>query len=387
MKKIIIKLLVIAFFISGCGSTAPLSSQTASPAFDEQSSYSTINLTVVGDIMVHDTQIAAAYDRENDTYNFDDSFAEVKKYLSESDLTIGNLETTLAGEKSKYTGYPKFNAPESLATALKDIGFDVLITANNHAYDRKEEGVINTIYNLRAAGLENVGTYLSQEDRETPWLKEINGLKVALLAYTYGINGLILPPGKSYLVNLLNLEVIVEDIKKAKKMGAEIIICYLHFGVEYESLPNSVQKEVVRKLFQAGGDIILGSHPHVLQPGEFIPEDGNKLVIYSLGNFISSQKGLERQSGAIYNLQLTKNRQTGEIFISEVNFVPVYTQRYLKNKKLSFIVLPLEQTLKNRSHAFLNENDYLILEKAWRYTVLLLSSSPRISIYREKNDL
>ncbi|WP_227767813.1 CapA family protein [Zhaonella formicivorans] len=379
----LVLIITAVFILSGCGSAVTLPAPIMPRDNIKPPEVQTVTIAAVGDIMVHDTQIASAHNIEDDSYNFTESFQEVKKYLTAADLTIGNLETTLAGKDLKYTGYPRFNAPESLAEALKDVGFDVLVTANNHAFDRKATGVIRTINNLRAYGLEHVGTSRSQEEREKILLKDIKGIKIAFLAYTYGLNGFNMPKNQTYLVNLLDKEVIGNDIAKAKEAGAEVIICAVHFGTEYRVGPNDFQKEVVDYLFSTGVDIVLGSHPHVLQPAQLLPEWGNKLVIYSLGNFISSQKGIERQSGAIYNIVLGKDMSTGKVTVSGVNYVPIYTQRYYEHRKLKFKILSIEQALQSRSYNFLTDSDYVVLQKAWDNITGLLSTEPGIKVFRE----
>ncbi|HHU31318.1 MAG: CapA family protein [Zhaonellaceae bacterium] len=337
-------------------------------------------LVAVGDIMVHDTQIAQAYDPITKTYNFDESLLEVADWLRNGDLTLGNLETTLAGEDLKYSSYPRFNTPESLAETLKKLGFDIIFTSNNHSFDRKEVGVIRTIENLKSFGLEHVGTRSSSEEKGY-LVKDVNGIKMGFLAYTYGLNGFTLPQGKDYLVNLLVVDKILADVELIREQ-VDLVVCYLHFGQEYKSEPTNEQKDIVEVLWDAGVDIVLGSHPHVLQE-ICLSKDRNKLVIYSMGNFVSSQKGLERQTSAIFRINIKKDLTENKVIIEEVEYIPIYTYRYIEDNRLKFKVLPLGYTLQSKPYDFVKEDDYLNLEKALRHAEHIMSLNSAGVIIRQ----
>lgn len=170
----------------------------------------------VGDVMMHDGQIWAGYDNTTDTFDYSEFFHIVKDEITAADIAMANLETTLAGKEQKYTGYPMFNSPDELADALKDAGFDIIVTSNNHSLDRGAKGALRTIQVLKERGLVPLGTYESEEERETILIKEANGITFAFLSYTYGTNGIPIPKDKPYLVNLMDEEVILEDLKKLK---------------------------------------------------------------------------------------------------------------------------------------------------------------------------
>jgi len=368
--KVILLLVFLFLCLVGCGSQVSNNEEflvqvnESGPSQETEPQENVATLVVVGDIMVHDTQIAQAYDSKTGNYNFDESLSEVASYLKEGDLTLGNLETTLAGEDLQYSGYPQFNTPESLAKTLKNVGFDLLFTANNHTYDRRELGVVRTIENLKAYGLESVGTRQAAEE-EGLLLKEVNGIKMAFLAYTYGLNGFSLPEGKEYLVNLLELERILSDIQKVRRQ-ADLVICYLHFGQEYSNMPTDEQRKIVELLCAEGVDIVLGSHPHVLQE-IWLNENRTKMAIYSMGNFVSSQKGLERTTSAIFRITILKDNLTGKVEIKAVEYIPIYTQRYVEHNKLKFKVIPISYALRYRPYEFLEEKDYDTLEKALKH--------------------
>lgn len=329
-------------------------------------------LLAVGDIMMHGYQIIAGYNKETDTYNFDHFFSHVKDILAEGDWVIANLETTTAGKEQKFTGYPMFNAPVEIIDALKEAGFNIVTHANNHTMDRYELGVIRTRDALEERGLYTTGTARSPEEREQILLVEKNGITLAVLAYTYGTNGIPIPQGKDYLVNLIDEERIIEDIEMAKKLNADVVAVSLHFGIEYQLNPNKEQIELAHNLIEAGADIILGSHPHVVQPYEVIEvqdEQGNVrkgVIIYSMGNFISAQVGVERNLGLIFGLTIRKQMPEGTIEIDEITTIPTWVHRYKSGGKDQFRVLPIEQVLAQQEDELLTSQDYKNLEKYLR---------------------
>lgn len=310
----------------------------------------TLVISAVGDIMVHDTQIKAAYRPSSGDYDFSPFFTHITPLLFASDLTIGNLETTFAGKAAGYSGYPRFNCPEELAFDLKKVGFEVLLTANNHCLDKGQLGLINTLDTLDAAGILHTGTFHSQEERDNILIVEKKGIKIAVLSYTYGTNGLKPAKDKPFSVNYLSTEQICTDIKKAKsEKSAQLIIVCLHFGAEYKPHPSAEQHQLVQLLFDEGADAVLGYHPHVLQPAYiFTPEDDQgsiKFAIYSLGNFISDQKGLERVSSIILSLHYGINSDTGEPYFKKASYIPIRTRRYRQDGRAKFEVLPIEAAL------------------------------------------
>ncbi|KAE9636960.1 MAG: hypothetical protein PWP07_1398 [Epulopiscium sp.] len=298
-------------------------------------------MRVVGDIMVHKWQLWEAYDSSSNTYNFDRQFELIKSELVAADITIGNLETTFGGKERGYSDYPRFNTPDALATTLKDAGFDLLTTANNHTMDTNAPGAIRTLEVLDQLGLEHAGTYRSQEESEKMQLKVVNGISFVFLSYTYGTNGIPVPKDLPYLVNLIETEKMKADIKKAEELSPDFIVVNLHFGEEYQKYPNETQKELVDELFDAGADIILGGHPHVIQPMEvrkIIRSDGTEergFVIYSLGNFISCQRtplDPPRDAGIILNLDFEKIDDQ-KAMLKGISFMPTWVQFTKRNGK------------------------------------------------------
>lgn len=290
----------------------------------------TIHLTAIGDIMCHGPNYKAAYISSSDSYDFSPFFKNISNYTSKADLTIGNLETTFAGKARGYSGYPTFNSPSELGQAIKDIGVDVLGTANNHCMDKGYSGLASTLDVLDEMGFSHMGTSRSVDEQNTILVKDVNGINIAFLAFTYGTNGISIPKDKSFCVNLIDRDLIVKQLESAKRLKVDMICVNMHWGIEYQTSPNSTQKELADFLFKNGVDIIFGSHPHVLQPMEkrtVTLDDGSTkdgFVIYSLGNFISNQSDVNTQDTIILNLQVTKSGKDGKISIDSFDYIPVY---------------------------------------------------------------
>lgn len=287
-----------------------------------------IKMTVIGDIMCHNTQYIDAQ-KDSNTYDFSYVFSEIKDKLTNNDICIGNLETTFAGSKVGYTSYPTFNTPEVLGQNLKDVGIDVLSTANNHCLDKGYKGIESTINFLDSFGLDHMGTYKSEEEQNKVLIKDVKGIKIAFLSYTYGTNGIHIPKDKPYSVNLIDKDLILKHINYAKEQGVDLICANMHWGIEYKLSPNNEQKDLSDYLFKNGIDIIFGSHPHVLEPMEIRNVTTNQgenkqcFVIYSLGNFISGQVKENTKNSIILDLSLTKHTE-GYISIDKVEYTPIY---------------------------------------------------------------
>ena len=311
----------------------------------------TINLTAIGDIMCHGPNYKAAYNSSTNTYDFSPFFKNISNYTSNADITIGNLETTFAGQARGYSGYPTFNSPSELGQAIKDIGVDVLGTANNHCMDKGYSGLEATLNTLDEMGLSHMGTSRSEDEQNTILVKDVKGINIAFLSFTYGTNGITIPKDKSYSVNLINKELILKQINSAKSLNVDVICVNMHWGIEYQTTPNAEQKELSDFLFENGVDIILGSHPHVLQPMEkrtITLADGSTkdgFVIYSLGNFISNQSDINTQDTIILNLQITKSGKDRKISIDSVNYVPVYCYNKGSGAKNRYELIDLKKSI------------------------------------------
>ncbi|CAM3974827.1 CapA family protein [Paenibacillus alkaliterrae] len=323
----------------------------------------------VGDIMMHMPLLPGAYDKTTDRYNFDPFFTEVKPLFAQGDWVIANLETPIAGEEFGYSGYPLFNAPVELAEALKAAGFNMITNANNHSLDKGEKGLLRTLANLKALDLPIVGTAASQEEADRLLLSEKNGIVMGLAAYTYGTNGIPIPEGKPYLVSIIYEEKIKEDIMRLRREGADFITVSLHFGTEYQTAPNEEQKRLARSLIAAGADIIAGSHPHVVQPYEVVEtvnEHGlakKGLIIYSMGNFISNQRGETKDYGVIFKVNIRKNKSDGSTQLTEIESIPTWVHRYKPDHAYRYRILPIDETIAASSDELLTQADYATLKK------------------------
>ena len=262
-----------------------------------------LSLLFAGDVMGHDSQIASAYNATTKKYDYTSCFQFVKPFVDSVDVAIANLEVTLAGPP--YKGYPQFSSPDALAVTLKDIGFDVLVTANNHSVDRGRKGIERTITVLDSLQIAHTGTFKDSLSREeqTPLMVEKNGFKLAILNYTYGTNGIAVP--NPNIVNHLDTAVMRGDLEKAKNLNADVVIVFTHWGAEYQSLPSKNQKDLADFCFKNGATLVIGAHPHVLQPMEW-RKDKNQFVAYSLGNYISGQRKRYTDGGAMAYLELEK---------------------------------------------------------------------------------
>jgi poly-gamma-glutamate synthesis protein (capsule biosynthesis protein) len=307
----------------------------------------TLRLVFAGDIMGHAPQIASAQIIKNQTYNYESCFRYVKPILEQADLAIGNLEVTLPG-KPPYTGYPMFRSPDELASALKNAGFDILVTANNHANDARGAGVASTIQTLRNLEFMQTGTFLHQRDRTAhyPLMVYKNRFKIALLNYTYDTNGV--PTQAPTIVNLIDKQQIAKDLAEAVARKPHFIVVVMHWGLEYQLTESPEQRELATFLISHGADMVIGSHPHVVQPVRLervaMPDGTIKeaLVVYSLGNFISNQQQPNTDGGILFQVDLLKNRNAPTVQVGNHGIIPVW--RYIEKTaggKTNFYAVPV----------------------------------------------
>lgn len=305
-----------------------------------------LSLLFFGDIMQHDSQISDAYDRTTKKYNYDPCFQFVKPYMQSAHLAIGNLELTLAGPP--YKGYPQFSAPDELLITLKKSGVDVLVTANNHCVDTGKKGLERTIKMLDSLNIPHTGTFVDEVTKlnDHPLLVRKNGFTLAVLNYTYGTNGLpVTPPN---IVNLIDTTVIRKDLNKAKSLKPDVIVVFMHWGAEYQRLPSKWQKDIAGFCFNKGAQLVVGAHPHVLQPMEWRKEK-NQLVTYSLGNFVSGQRKRYTDGGGMLWLELEKVQfSDGSAFtrIDSASYILEWVYRTTDAGKKYFI-LPVPAFEKN----------------------------------------
>jgi len=317
-----------------------------------QSKDITFTLATTGDIMCHNTNFQDAYNSSTKSYDFSYYFTDIKQYLQEADITVGNLETTLSGAKRGYSGYPTFNTPEILAKNLKSAGFNLVTTANNHCMDKGYSGIESTIDFLDEADLAHTGTFKSKKDQETILIKNVKGVNIAFLSFTYGTNGIAIPKDKSYAVNLIDKDLIKSQIELAKKQNPDLICVSMHWGIEYQTKANKEQQNLANFLFNNGVDVILGNHSHVPQQMEkrtIKLADGSTkdgFVIYSLGNFMANQNKQYTNDSAILKLQITKHKGEGKITIDKATYTPTYMYKNPNKSSKRFKILDINSEIK-----------------------------------------
>lgn len=287
--------------------------------------------------MQHDGQIEAAHNKTNQSYEYEDGFRFIKPIINEYDLRIANLEVTLAGKP--YRGYPQFSAPDELAETLVSNGFNVILTSNNHSCDRGEKGVVSTLDKLDALGVKHTGTFRSQEERDAtyPLMIEQNDMNIAMLNYTYGTNGLEVDA--PLIINYIDSNIIRADVEKAKELGADYIVCNLHWGSEYKFLPNKYQKTYEKFCYRAGVDMVIGGHPHTVQPVQTktINEE-DKLTVWSLGNFVSNMQTRPTRGGLIVGATIKK--EGTNVVLNEVEHCLVYVMKKSEGAITQYYILP-----------------------------------------------
>jgi poly-gamma-glutamate synthesis protein (capsule biosynthesis protein) len=320
-----------------------------------------ITLLFAGDIMGHDEQIWSAENRETHTFNYDDVFRYIKPVVEDADLAVANLEVTLAG--APYKGYPQFSSPAELAAACRNAGFDYLVTANNHSADRGKQGIISTINKLDSIGIPHTGTFLNQTCRDSlsPLMINSNGFSIALMNYTYGTNGIKVPV--PVIVNILDKDLITSDIKKAKSKNADIVILFLHWGTEYDTVPGKNQNDLAAYFLSEGVDLVIGSHPHVLQKMVWFkdrPDAKDGIVVYSLGNFISNQRKVKTDGGSIVKIEFTREGES--CLISSAGYYLTWVYTPIEKYRKKFFILPCSGFENNYSF-FAKPADWLQMKK------------------------
>ena len=278
---------------------------------------SELSLIMVGDCLIH----GAIYEdaREGNTYNFYKMLDVIKPTISSYDLAYYNQESILGGTKLGLQTYPRFNSPQEVGDAFLDMGFNIVTFANNHTLDMGEKGILSSLSywdTKKSQGIMTAGSYRSFDERDTDIIMEKNGIKYTILSYTTTTNGLSRPKGKEYLVNVYNPEQVKKDIERLRNK-VDLLMVAMHWGEEYTHEPIQEQKEIAKYLSSLGVDIIIGSHPHVIQPIDFI---GKTMVIYSLGNFIASQQGnVAKHTGLMASVTVHKKTVNNETSITLEN--------------------------------------------------------------------
>jgi len=321
--------------------------------------------------MCHSSQFKFA-EVEKDSFDFRSVFENVKPFIESADLAIGNFETTTSGENRGYSGYPIFNTPDEFLDALKFSGFDLLITSNNHILDKRESGLQRTQDEIIKREMDYIGTYNSVEDYDSLRFYEVDGFRLALFAYTYGTN-IPEPKGKNFLVRNIDTTLIKFDIEKARAQNPDAIIICFHFGNEYKRDASKFQREIVNKTIEYGADIILGSHPHVMQPIEIFKTNSGSIdsgfVAYSLGNFVSNQQWRYSDAGVILNFTLEKS---DSLRVKKINFIPTWVYKGNTGQRNQFIIYPSELTETDSLPEYFKKNEIEKMRESYFDTIEIL---------------
>ena len=308
-------------------------------------------LAFTGDLMVHQWQADLAFNRQTGEYCFHHEFEHVKNDLLNFDFVIGNLETTLSG--TGFSCFPRFSVPDSYGEAIKAAGFNFVTTANNHIYDKGYNGLVRTLDTLDALGIYHTGAFRSLKEQAKPFIIEINEITFALLSFSYSTNGIPVPRGREYSINLLDKNLIWQQVQAAKDLNPDFIIVLPHMGVEYSRTPSHETRQWAEFMLESGADIVIITHPHVIQHTE-MKEDG-KFIAWSLGNFISSQRTLPRDYGMILAIEFEKTG-TEKAEIVKISFIPTWV-KFINNRGVYDIqVLPVYDALLD----YTGENRFLL---------------------------
>jgi len=368
----VVLVLIIVLIFKGCsGEKAPEEQQeviTPPPVEEKEPEAEPdrkATLAAVGDIMLYDTQLIDAQ-QEDLSYNFDECFLGISAYTMSADLTVGNLELNMTGS-APYAGKPYWNAPESLATDLQELGFDVMLTANTYSITNGINGLATTAKFLNSAGIDHVGTHISDPD-ETPGagaiMREVNGVKIAFIGFTKGVDGRTLPANNEYAVDMLYSDYngtyskidsskILDRIDDAKSLKPDVIVALCHWGGEYDLEITESQKDITDLLLENGVDVILGTHSHVVGPMGYVDvetvdgEEQTCFVAYSLGNFVSDMDKDYTMESVILNLEFTKSGKTGETTVSAAEYTPLYILDAGEGADVRFQVLPIRKAVES----------------------------------------
>lgn len=302
---------------------------------------SSVSLVAVGDNLIHNTLISAG-EQEDGSLDYSSFYENIKNDISSADIAVINQETILGGSEFEYTGYPVFNSPWEIGTAAIDAGFDIFTCATNHSLDKGYAGIEQECaFFDQHPEVVHVGTNDSEEDYNSIIYYEKNSIRFAILNYTYGTNGIPIPESSPWCVNMMDKEKITADVNAAKQ-NADVIIVFPHWGTENSTSVSDYQREYVQLFSDLGVDIVIGTHPHVLQPVEWVENEttGKKmLVYYSLGNFISHQTSLNQLCGGMAEIKIEK--KNGEISITSAKLVPVVCWYKSSGDKYEFSVYKL----------------------------------------------
>jgi len=337
----------------------------------------------LGDFVIHDAVLEAAKQADG-SYDFRPMLAPVADLIGDADITVANVDGVM-GANTSYVGYPRFSTPVALMDALKDAGVDMLTMANNHALDYDYTGLIAQMDTCEERGMDFIGGARTQQEADTPQIREINGIRIGFLNFTTQANGRQvakanrnMPP---YVLNMAyrknNFE---SDAKALRDAGAEVIVAFMHWGEEYNRSPDEEEKIMVSRLIRAGADVIVGGHPHVIQRNYWREgtrtHDGGKqrtLLCYSLGNFLSNQQQQYRNCGIIFEFTLEKDA-SGKVTVHSPGYIPVFVWREQVKKGYTYQVVATERAMNNVPSG-MSKSVRTAMKRSWKDTIEYLSTS------------
>jgi len=336
-----------------------------------------VTIRSIGDFVIHDPVIDSAHIKAEDRYDFAPMLVDVAPALKNSTLTVANVDGVMQGGTRKtYAGYPNFSTPPELMSALKESGVGLLTLANNHALDFYFDGLKATIANCERYEMDFVGGARSREEREQPAIRDLNGIKVGFLNYTEYLNGMEKYADKNatvYGIITLNKANFARDVDELRRTGADVVLAYVHWGTEYQEKPDGSQKRYAKRIAEAGADVIIGSHPHIVQPAVWIDApnggtvDGRCLCVYSLGNFLADKRSELRDTGVIFEFTIEETAD-GRFAVRSPKYIPTYIWRYrARSGGYEYRVVNCGLWQGDERPEGMSESDHRKVKAAWKY--------------------
>ena len=349
MMRILLFLLAQYLFWGTCGlwSSNWFGNKRPVEVVHEEPTPDTLTLMFIGDVMSHMPQVDAAR-LPDGTYDYAPCYRFLAPYIASADICIANMEVPLAG--APYSGYPQFSCPDAMMSQLFDAGVDVFLTANNHTCDKGAKGIRRTIQVMDSLGIPHVGTYLDSTDfqQRNPLMVERDGFRVAVLNYTYGTNGI--PAPNPFIVNMLDSAAIARDIARARELKADYIVVMPHWGIEYERKQNKGQKGYANYMYECGADMVIGGHPHVVQPITLENKNeygvAQRVTAYSLGNFVSNQRKRYTDGGIIVKCEIVRDTN-GTVRVTDYEYLPYWVYKGVCQGKYQYHILPAKHAVEN----------------------------------------
>ncbi len=378
MMRILLFLLAQYLFWGTCGlwSSNWFGNKRPVEVVHEEPTPDTLTLMFIGDVMSHMPQVDAAR-LPDGTYDYAPCYRFLAPYIASADICIANMEVPLAG--APYSGYPQFSCPDAMMSQLFDAGVDVFLTANNHTCDKGAKGIRRTIQVMDSLGIPHVGTYLDSTDfqQRNPLMVERDGFRVAVLNYTYGTNGI--PAPNPFIVNMLDSAAIARDIARARELKADYIVVMPHWGIEYERKQNKGQKGYANYMYECGADMVIGGHPHVVQPITLENRDqygvAQRITAYSLGNFVSNQRKRYTDGGIIVKCEIVRDTN-GTVRVTDYEYLPYWVYRGVCFGKYQYYILPAKDAVEYNAQYNIHGADSVALNLFYNDTKSLIDNVP-----------